>query len=115
MPHLLVCQACGARVQDYKNADGGKEGLVLGVKDVADMLDFDEQQARAAFVAACSSRVPFVPGGACCRCFLFLIPFITLALLYRSLPVVHQTRGDMAGTPPPSPLWRLLRFLLLLL
>lgn len=39
-------QACGARVQDYKNADGGKEGLVLGIKDVADMLDFDEQQAR---------------------------------------------------------------------
>ncbi|CAN0058173.1 unnamed protein product, partial [Laminaria digitata] len=39
-----VAKACGARVEDYKNADGGKEGLVLGVKDVADMLDFDEQQ-----------------------------------------------------------------------
>ena len=48
VPHFnQPCQACGARVEDFKNADGGKEGLVLGVKDVADMLDFDEQQVRA--------------------------------------------------------------------
>lgn len=65
MPHLIIYQACGARVEDYKNADGGKEGLVLGVKDVADMLDFDEQQARVAVVAAaaCASRVSVVAVG----------------------------------------------------
>ena len=60
--------------------------------------------------------------GACCRCsevharsqvhghrtgstdFFFFIPFIMLALLSRSLPVVTQIRGHIAGPPPPSPL-----------
>lgn len=40
-------QSCGTSVDDYAKADGGKEGLVLGIKDVADMLDFDEQQVGA--------------------------------------------------------------------
>lgn len=62
MPHLLIYQACGARVEDYKNADGGKEGLVLGVKDVADMLDFDEQQARGGSCCSCSLRASRVSG-----------------------------------------------------
>lgn len=31
-------------LEEYSKADGGKEGLVLGVKDVSDMFDFDEQQ-----------------------------------------------------------------------
>eukprot|EP00903_Cladosiphon_okamuranus_P009472 g9027.t1 len=40
----VVAEACGTPIAEYANADNGKEGLVLGVKDVADMLDFDEQQ-----------------------------------------------------------------------
>ncbi|CAM9171583.1 unnamed protein product [Ectocarpus fasciculatus] len=40
----VVSQACGAPTEAYTKADNGKEGLVLGVKDVSDMLDFDEQQ-----------------------------------------------------------------------
>ncbi|CAM9341742.1 unnamed protein product [Ectocarpus fasciculatus] len=40
----VVSQACGAPTEAYTKADHGKEGLVLGVKDVSDMLDFDEQQ-----------------------------------------------------------------------
>ena len=36
--------------------------------------------------------------------FFFFIPFITLALLSPSLPVVTQIRGHIAGPPPPSPL-----------
>ena len=35
---------------------------------------------------------------------LFFITSIILALLSRSLPVVTQIRGDIAGPPPPSPL-----------
>ena len=34
----------------------------------------------------------------------FPIPFIILALLSPSLPVVTQIRGHIAGPPPPSPL-----------
>ena len=34
----------------------------------------------------------------------FFIPFIILALLSRSLPVVSQIRGHIAGPPPLSPL-----------
>ena len=34
----------------------------------------------------------------------FSPPFIILALLSPSLPVVTQTRGDIAGPPLPSPL-----------
>ncbi|CAN0280332.1 unnamed protein product [Ectocarpus sp. 6 AP-2014] len=40
----VVSQACGVPTEAYTNVDNGKEGLVLGVKDVSDMLDFDEQQ-----------------------------------------------------------------------
>ena len=36
--------------------------------------------------------------------FFFFIPFIILALLSRSLPVVTQIRGHIPGPPPPSPL-----------
>eukprot|EP00752_Nemacystus_decipiens_P006639 g5969.t1 len=39
-----IAEACGTPTADYPNANNGKEGLVLAVKDVADMLDFDEQQ-----------------------------------------------------------------------
>ncbi|CAM9192384.1 unnamed protein product, partial [Hapterophycus canaliculatus] len=40
----VIAQACGTPIEYYEAADNGKEGLVLGVKDVGDMLDFDEQQ-----------------------------------------------------------------------
>ena len=36
--------------------------------------------------------------------FFFFIPFIILALLSPSFPVVTQIRGHIAGPPPPSPL-----------
>ena len=39
-----------------------------------------------------------------CLFFPPLIPFIILALLSRSLPVVTQIRGRIVGPPPPSPL-----------
>ena len=38
------CQACGTIVDDYAKVDGGRSGLVLAVKNVGDMLDFDEKQ-----------------------------------------------------------------------
>ena len=38
--------------------------------------------------------------------FFFFHPFIIIALLSRSLPVVAQIRGHIAGPPPPSPLIR---------
>ncbi|CAM9864553.1 unnamed protein product [Pylaiella littoralis] len=40
----VIAQACGTPTENYAHADNGREGLVLGVKDVGDMLDFDEQQ-----------------------------------------------------------------------
>lgn len=40
----MLCQACGTNVEDYAKADGGRSELVLAVKNVGDMLDFDEQQ-----------------------------------------------------------------------
>lgn len=49
----VIMQACGASVSDYVEADGGKEGLVLGVKDVGDMLDFDEQQVCPVYLNSC--------------------------------------------------------------
>ena len=35
--------------------------------------------------------------------YFFLIPFMILAQLSRSLPVVTQIRGHTASPPPPSP------------
>lgn len=40
-------QACGTAVESYASVDSGhgkKEGLILGVKDVSDMINFDDQQ-----------------------------------------------------------------------
>ena len=39
-----------------------------------------------------------------CGSFFFSVPFIILTLLSRSLPVVTQIRGHIAGPPPSSPL-----------
>ena len=41
----------------------------------------------------------------------FFIPFIIPATFSRSLPVVTQIRGHIAGPPPPSPLRHVLSFL----
>ena len=43
--------------------------------------------------------------------FFFPIPLIILAPLSRSLPVVTQIRGHIAGPPPPSPLRHVPSFL----
>lgn len=47
---LLLLQACGTPLESYDvliNPDKGDiEGLVLGVKDVSDMVNFDQQQVR---------------------------------------------------------------------
>ena len=46
-----------------------------------------------------------------CNIYFFFIPFIIPAPLSRSLPVVTQIRGHIAGPPPPSPLRHVLSFL----
>ncbi|CAM9677478.1 unnamed protein product, partial [Discosporangium mesarthrocarpum] len=40
----IVGEACGLNIEDYAAVHGGEEGLVLGVKDVSDMFNFDQQQ-----------------------------------------------------------------------
>ena len=58
-----MLQACGTSVKDYdsENVNGGQEGQVLAVKDMSDMLDFDEYQVLCIIVVSsvgciCSSR-----------------------------------------------------------
>lgn len=57
---LIFLQACGTPLESYDvltNPDEGEvEGLVLGVKDVSDMINFDQQQVRHYR----KSRVPVV-------------------------------------------------------
>ena len=45
-----------------------------------------------------------INGLSCDTWYMFFSPSCFLALLSRSLPVVAQTRGRIAGPPPPSPL-----------
>ncbi|CAM9706496.1 unnamed protein product [Ascophyllum nodosum] len=49
----IVAEACGTSVKDYdsENVNGGQEGQVLAVKDMSDMLDFDEYQGLPRFPA----------------------------------------------------------------
>ena len=68
-----------------------------------------------------NKKIPEKDGGAVCgsnnidylcNIIFFLIPlFIILAPLSRSLPVVTQIRGHIAGPPPPFPLWHVPSFL----
>lgn len=62
-------QACGTPIEDYAMADNGKEGLVLGVKDVADMLDFDQQQVRCMEFADVCAVFGIIPSASIHRFF----------------------------------------------